>query len=361
MKTLHLETGRHLYGGPRQVLLLLDGLRRRGIGATLACPEESAIAEAARAAGHDVITHPIGGDLDISAISFLTRAVQERQPDLLHAHSRRGADFFGGLAASLARMPAILTRRVDNPDTPVFGSLKYLAYDRIVAISAAVRTQLEAQGVPSGKLRTIRSAVDAGACRPTWPLDRFRAAFGLAPGERTVAIVGQLIPRKGHAVLFEAWPAIRARCPDARLLVFGTGPLQAELQARLQGMAGPATNVSFAGFRPDLREFLGHVDLLVHPALREGLGIGVLEAQAAGVPVVGFAAGGVPEAVADGISGLLVPPGDSRALADGVCRLLDDPALRARLGAAGADRIRGEFSPDQMVDSYIELYREVLE
>jgi len=365
VKTLHLETGRHLYGGPRQVLLLLDGLKKRGIEATLACPAESAIATAAAGAGHPVITHPIGGDLDISAISFLTRTVQRLKPDLLHAHSRRGADYFGGLAAALAGVPAILTRRVDNPDAPVVGTLKYLAYDRVVAISAAVRAQLEREGLPAAKLRTIRSAVDADACQPTWTRERLLAEFGLEPTDQVVAVVAQLIPRKGHALLLEAWPLIRRRCPDARLLVLGAGPLRAELAGRLEAAAGPdadgvAASVTFAGFRPDLLAFLGRVDLVVHPAAREGLGVGLLEAQAAGVPVVACAAGGIPEAVADADTGLLVAPGDPVALADGVTLLLDDPEWRQQLGLAAAARIRAGFSPDRMVESYIELYREVL-
>jgi len=381
LKTLHLETGRHLYGGPRQVLLLLDGLRKRGVGVTLACPTASAIADAATAAGHAVITHAIGGDLDVSAISFLTRLVQRLKPDLLHAHSRRGADFFGGLAATIARIPAVLTRRVDNPDTPVVGSLKYLAYDRVVAISDAVHDQLESQGVPATKLRTIRSSIDAAACQPTWTREQFLTEFALEPTNRVVAVVAQLIPRKGHALLLQAWPLIHKRCPDARLLIFGAGPLQTELEAELRDEAlhdhtghdhtghdhtgqsgtGLVSTVTLAGFRPDLREFLGRIDLLVHPATREGLGIGLLEAQAAGVPVVAFAAGGVPEAVADGDTGLLVEPGNASALAEAVILLLDDPHWRQQLGAAAAERIRTRFSPDRMVEAYIELYREVLQ
>lgn len=356
MKTLHIETGRHLYGGPRQVLLLLAGLRQRGIHVTLACSTESAIAAAATAAGHDVITHAIGGDLDISAISFLTRTVQRLKPDLLHAHSRRGADFFGGLAAALAGVPAVLTRRVDNPDTPVVGRLKYLAYDRVVAISAAVHRQLEAQGVPPTKLRTIRSAINADACQPTLTRTQFLTEFGLEESQRVVAVVAQLIPRKGHALLLDAWPLIRNRCPDARLLVFGAGPLDTDLRDR----ADLGGTVTFAGFHHGLLDFFGRVDLVVHPASREGLGVSLLEAQAAGVPVVACAAGGVPEAVADGVTGLLVPPANPAALAEAVIQLLDDPNRRQQFGAAAADRIRTDFSPDRMVEDYLAVYRELL-
>jgi glycosyltransferase involved in cell wall biosynthesis len=242
----------------------------------------------------------------------------------------------------------------------VVGSLKYLAYDRVVAISDAVRGQLEDQGVPATKLRTIRSSVDADACRPSWTRERFRAEFGLAPENRVVAVVAQLIPRKGHTVLLAAWPLIRHHCPDARLLIFGAGPLQADMESGLGNRPDFGDTVTFAGFRPDLREFLGRVDLLVHPASREGLGVSLLEAQAAGVPVVAFAAGGVPEAVADGQTGLLVAPGDAVALAEAVIALLDDPGRRQRLGAAAAARIRADFSPDRMVEHYVALYRELL-
>ena len=227
MKTLHLETGRHLYGGPRQVLLLLDGLRKRGIDATLACPTDSAIAGAAEAAGHHVITHAIGGDLDVSAISFLTRTVQRLKPDLLHAHSRRGADFFGGLAATLARVPAMLTRRVDNPDTPVVGTPQVpgLRPGR-GHLRRRPRPSSRTRACPPAKLRTIRSASTRTPASPPGPGSSFLAEFGLEPGNRIVAVVAQLIPRKGHALLLEAWLLIHKRCPDARLLIFGAGPLR---------------------------------------------------------------------------------------------------------------------------------------
>jgi glycosyltransferase involved in cell wall biosynthesis len=334
----------------------MTALAARGIGGLLACPDGSAIAAAARARGLAVATHPLGGDLDVAALGFLGGILRQRRFDLLHAHSRRGADFFGGIAAAVARVPAVLTRRVDNPDTPVLGVLKYRAYRQVVAVSSAVRAQLLAEGVPPDRIRVIRSAVSVADCAPVWAADRFRGEFGLAPGEPVIAVVAQLIPRKGHELLLAAWPAIRARFPGARLLVFGTGPLEGELVAR----TGASGDVHFAGFRPDLREFLGHIDVLAHPALAEGLGLTLLEAQAAGVPVVGFRSGGVVEAVADGRTGILVPTGDSIALGDAVAALLADPDRRRSLGAAGRARIAAEFSPAAMAAAYAEVYADAL-
>jgi glycosyltransferase involved in cell wall biosynthesis len=356
VQVLHVEAGRHLYGGARQVLELMTALAARGIGGLLACPDGSAIAVAARARGLPVATHPLGGDLDVAALGFLGGLLRQRRFALLHAHSRRGADFFGGLAAGIAGVPAVLTRRVDNPDTPVVGALKYRAYRQVVSVSSAVRAQLVAEGVPPERIRVIHSAVSVADCAPLWSADRFRGEFGLAPGQPVIAVVAQLIPRKGHELLLAAWPAIRARFPGARLLVFGTGPLEGDLVAR----AGASAGVHFAGFRPDLREFLGHIDVLVHPALAEGLGLTLLEAQAAGVPVVGFRSGGVIEAVADGGTGILAPAGDSVALGDAVSALLADPDRRRSLGAAGRARIAAEFSPVAMAAAYAEVYADVL-
>jgi glycosyltransferase involved in cell wall biosynthesis len=330
----------------------MTALAAQGIAGTLACPAGSAIAAAAAGRGLPVATHPLGGDLDLAAVRFLHGLLRTGRFNVLHAHSRRGADVFGGIAAAMAGVPAVLTRRVDNPDTPVVGTLKYRAYHQIVAISAAVRDQLVADGVPAGRVRVIRSAIGADACLPTWARERFLAEFGLAPGDEVVGVVAQLIPRKGHRLLLEAWPAVRNVCPRARLLVFGTGPLEGELVA----LAGASAGVHFAGFRPDLGEFLGHIDVLAHPALAEGLGVSLLEAQAAGVPVVGFRCGGVPEAVADGQTGLLVEPGDTLALGDAILGLLQDPARRPALGAAGRARIRAEFSPAAMAAAYAEVY-----
>jgi glycosyltransferase involved in cell wall biosynthesis len=360
MHIAHLETGRHVYGGARQVLVLARGLGARGVGCTVVCTAGSPVAHEAARLGLAVRELPMGGDLDVGFTRRLARLLADLRPDLLHVHSRRGADWLGGRAARRAAVPAVITRRVDRPESWLAATLKYRPYARIVAISAAIRGQLERAGVAAGRIRLIRSATEPALAQPAWSRERLAREFGLDPAQMLVGCVAQLIPRKGHELLLEAWRSVHGALPGARLLVFGEGPLERALRqgARRAGVEG---TVLFAGFRPDLPAFLGRLDLVVHPALAEGLGLAVLEAQAAGVPVVAFRAGGVPEIVADGETGYLVRTGDAAALAIAVTGLLESPARLRAFGEAAWARVARDFRVADMVEAHLTLSGELLE
>ncbi len=359
MKVLHVEGGRHYYGGARQVVYLIEGLAKRGIENVLVCPPGAQVAEPARAVA-TVVPMPLRGDLDAGFVLRLRALIRSEAPDLVHLHSRRGVDVWGGIAARLAGVPCVLSRRVDNRERPWIAVAKYRLFDRVIAISDGIRDVLLDEGVPPQRLRCVRSALDAGP----WlePVDRaaFLREFGLDDTALVVGVVAQLIRRKGHRHLFDALKILRPAHPRLHVLLFGQGPLRAELEARA-ARGGLAEIVRFVGFRDDLSRWMGGLDVLAHPADREGLGIALLQAQAAGVPVVATRAGGMPEAVQDGVTGLLVAPGDARALADALHRLLDDPALRARMGAAARSRVLERFSVDAMVEGNLAVYREVLQ
>ncbi len=359
MKVLHVETGRHFYGGAQQVAWLLRGLAAAGVDNVLVCPPASGLDEAARAAGIRVVNLPCGGDADLTFAWRLRKLLGRERPDLLHSHSRRGADFLGGLAARLARVPAVVSRRVDHEEPRVAARLRYAGFARIVAISETVAAALGASGVEPGRVTVIRSAVDAGRFRLPAGRERLAREFGIGPGALALAAAGQLIPRKGHDLLLEAMSWLLPRVPNAHLVVFGQGEGRATLEARAAAL-GLGSRVTFAGFRPDLDDFLGAFDLLVHPALREGLGVIMLKAAAAGVPVVAFDAAGAREAVRHGETGWLVPAGDAAALADAVARLAADPALRRRLGEAGRERMRRDFGLESMVEAHLRLYDSVV-
>jgi glycosyltransferase involved in cell wall biosynthesis len=355
MKVLHVETGRYLYGGALQVRYLLDGLHARGVDNLLLCPAGSAIAEAARASA-TVHAVPMRGEADVTFAWRMWRLMVREQPDILHIHSRRGADLWGSLVTRWSGRPAILTRRVDNPEPGWLARWKYRPFRQIVTISEGIRKVLLDEGLPVDKVVCIHSAVDVAAWRQ--PRDRawFNQEFRLPGDARPVGVIAQLIERKGHRHLIEAAPAILEQFPETYFLFFGQGPLRAELEALCRERR-IESQIVFAGFRDDLPHIVPNLDLVVHPAEMEGLGVSLLQAAAAGVPIVACRAGGIPEAVRSGINGILVDPGDVSELAREIKGLLKDPGKMAVLGAGGQQLVRAEFSVDAMVDGNLAVYR----
>ena len=358
MKVVHVETGMHLYGGAQQVAYLLAGLPGHGVENVVVCPPGAAIGQHFAGSAVKVIETPCSGDLDLGFIGRLKRVLREERPDLVHLHSRRGADVLGGLAARSAKVPAILSRRVDNPESRLVAKLKYGLYGRVICISQGIADVLLSEGVPADKVRVVRSAVDATPWNSPESREGFCAEFGVPAGPPLLGVVAQLIERKGHRYLFEALAALKERQAFS-LVVFGQGPLREELEALAKSL-GLAERVCFAGFRKDLPRWLGCLDLLVHPALMEGLGVSLLQASSAGVPIIACRAGGMPEAVRDGVSGLLVPPGDSAALREALAQLLENPERRRELGRNGRRLALEEFSAGVMVAGNLGVYRELL-
>ena len=358
MKILHVEMGRHLYGGARQVVYLLDGLAAFPGEHGLVCAEGSDIATAIR--NPAVKIHPLksSGDLDLGFIERLRLVIRAEQPDLLHIHSRRG-DMMAAMAGRWENLPMVHSRRVDNQPSVFDLRVKFPLFDKIVTISDGIRQVLLQTGVPAGQIICIPSAVDTGRFKPEVERESFLAEFGLRGGEPILAMIAQLIPRKGHAVFFDALPQVLARHPDTQALIFGRGPLQDALRGTVQER-GLERHIRFVGFRTGMEAVIPHVGLVVHPAFREGLGVALLETAACGVPIVACRAGGIPEIVRDGVNGRLLEPGDSAGLAEAINALLDDPAQLAAYGEAGRRLVLEHFSIPRMVEQNRRVYLELL-
>ena len=359
LKVLHVEAGRHLYGGARQVLYLIEGLRRHGVTSVLAAPPDSAIAAAATGEVERLYPLPMHGDLDLALSLRIARAARDVRPDIIHLHSRRGADVYGGLAARLVGVPAVVSRRVDNPEPRWLVSLKYRLYDRVIAISAGIRQVLLNEGMPPARVVCVPSAINA--VDYATPCDRaaFLRATGLPADATVAAIVAQLIPRKGHRHLLAALPQVLQAHPELHIAVLGKGGLRPRLEQEARRI-GVAANVHFLGFRDDLPNLLGCFDFLIHPADMEGLGVSLLQGGAAGLALIGTHVGGIPEIVRHDESGLLIEPGDVPALAAAMTRLAADPALRRRLGDGARRLVVRRFDVETMVAGNLAVYRQVL-
>jgi L-malate glycosyltransferase len=228
--------------------------------------------------------------------------------------------------------------------------------DLAVGVSASVLAGLRADGVEERRLRVIYNGIDTARLERagTGEGAALRARLGLADGEVLVAAVGSLIARKGVDVLLRALALLPAGA--VRLLVAGDGAERAALE-RMAGELGVAGQVDFLGYCADPGPVYRAADIVALASRGEALPLVLLEAACLGRPVVATAVGGVAEAVADGATGLLVPPDDPPALAAALRRLIADAGLRARMGAAGQARVREGFSLEGMVGAFLDTYR----
>jgi len=359
MKVLHVEAGMHLYGGALQVVFLMRGLKAQGVQNMLACPVGSAMAQAG-AEHAEVHAMPMKGDADVGLLGRLRALIRQTRPDVIHLHSRRGADLWGALAGRLEGIPVVLSRRVDNPEHPLVVKLKYRLYDRVITISDGIRQVLRAEGVPEAKLRLVHSSVDTDQYRP----DRSQRAwleqeFKLPAGALVVGMVAQFIPRKGHQTLLQALPEVLKAHPSTHVILLGQGPELARVEQAVQASALLKQHVQLPGFRNDLHRILPNLDLLVHPAFMEGLGVSLLQAAACGVPIIGGRAGGIPEVVQHGVNGLLITPGDVAGLTDSLNQLLASADTRGRMGLAGRAHIESSFSIDAMIRGNLSCYGDI--
>jgi glycosyltransferase involved in cell wall biosynthesis len=359
LKILHVETGRHLYGGSLQVRYLIEGLANEGVSNTLVCEKSTPLVEAVRAWTDNIYPEVIKGDLDVTFIRRLKTILDKEQADLVHLHSRRGCDVFGGIAARLAGVPVILTRRVDNPESRLVASIKYRLYDQVVTISQAISCVLASEGVPADKIACVPSAVDTEQYTPDSDRAWFNQEFDLTDQDIVIGVVAQLIERKGHRYLLAALHQLLNKHPHLKVLIFGRGQLQESLQRQIDA-AGWRQRVRMLGFRQDMDKVMPNLDLLVHPAEMEGLGVSLLQAAASGVPIVASAVGGIPEIVHHGVTGLLVTPADAEALESAVDQMLAQPQRAENMAAAARRLVEVTFSVPAMVQGNLAIYQRLL-
>lgn len=302
----------------------------------------------------------------------LARLFKRLRPDLIHIHGHAAA--LVGVAArilSARRTPLVISvhnfpsYQTANRVLRLAGSVVQRGLSRracrIIAVSKALRDSLvSAEGLRPESVTVIYNGI-----KPCRPADRsadiraFREVHGVPADALVVGVIGRMVPVKGYDVLLDAARRLAATRPDVWFVLVGHGP-QLKTLRRLAVELGIEGRVVFPGFSRDLELFFRLFDVFVFPSLREPFGIVLLEAMSAGTPVVASRSGGAPEIVEDGVTGLLVPPGDAAALAAAVERVLADKDLAESLAGAAAEAVGKRFSLDVMTERTEVVYRECL-
>jgi glycosyltransferase involved in cell wall biosynthesis len=286
------------------------------------------------------------------------RALRMEKPTIFHAHLNWLLSCkFGVMAAAVARVPVVIST-LHNFLLPPWRSNIYWQ-QRLVsanvhqytAVSQAVARQLtDSFDVPSSKVKVLYNGI------PLLPFDQL-AGIKQTDGTRhpIVLTVARLDTQKGHTFLLDAI----AQVPDANFILAGSGAEKEALEAKARNL-GISDRVIFMGHRSDIPDLLANCDLFVLPSLYEGFPLSVLEAMAAGKPVVATTVSGTPEAVLDGVTGYLVPPGNPVALANAIRNVLSDLPRASQMGLAGKRRAQELFSVEAMVQRYDQVYAELV-
>ncbi len=355
LKILHIDPERHWGGGEVQVLGLLDYLAGKGHSNDLLTHPCGKLWE--RCQGTELKTLPlvVRNDLDLRPVMKLRRLIQREGYNIVHLHTKRAHALSMWLPHGPSAPVYVVTRRMDYPERK--NCYTRFLYNRrsdgVVAISRHIFELLVEAGVDAHRIRLIYSGID---------VNRFDSRADGKGADRipTIGMVAVLEARKGHRFLFEAIAQLKAAGMSLRCILAGEGSERKSLE-EIKKHLGLEQEVRFLGFVGDTRAMLAEIDIFVLPSLYEGLGIAALEAMAAGKAVVASRVGGLAEVIADGVTGLLVPPGDSKALGEAIAKLAADPNLARAMGWRAAAQVRAHFTLEQMAARNEAFYYELLE
>lgn len=355
LKILHIDPEKNWGGGEAQVLGLLSYLAATGHRNDLLAHPGGLLLT--RCQGIDVRARPIvmRNDADVRCVPALRRLIRRMSYDVVHFHTKRAHALALWLPRGRRRPKYVVTRRMDYPEpSSWYTRLLYnRRVDGVIAISQAIGNILTRAGVDREKIRCISSGVDPG---------KFAGIGMPAATADDIFVVGCLAAleeRKGHRYLLEAAALLKASGLKIRYDIAGDGPKRAELEAEVARL-GLRDQIRFRGFVTDTVEYFAGVDLLTMPSLYEGLGVAALEAMAAGRAVIATRVGGLTESVIDGVTGFLVPPRDAVALAGAIAELVRSRSLAQTMGSRGRERVRRQFSLENMARQNESYYYELV-
>lgn len=338
------------------------GLAARGHGAMMVTRPDQVMADRCRQSGIEHISLPLRHEFDLDSMRRLARIATGRGVDVVHVHKgiahsvALGATFLGG------RFGLVVNRGVPFPLTWLTApKYRWRRIDRIVVVSESLKAIVLKSGrIPAERVTVVYAGVDLARFDPARAMPaRFRAEMGIEPSARLVGVVG-IRPEKGWTVVLDSFAAVRREVPDAHLLLVGCHDeaIRRQVEARVTaaGLDGAATATLT---RPDMPDVLAACAVVVDPSFAAGITGTIREALALEVPVVASRVGGNPELIEDGVTGLLVEPGDGTGFSAAITRMLSSPEEAHTMACSGRERVRTGFSTEVRINRLEALYREV--
>ncbi len=359
LNILQVISGKTWSGGQQQTLHLLTGLRKRGHNSILACPPGSQLGGKAEELGIKVYRVPMRKEADMSSVRQLYRIMKEERVDVVNAQ-RPSSHTLGLIAARLARVPVfVATRRVSVPVNFFSAKLKYSLADRVISVSDAVRDILIGCGVQPRKIVTVYSGIDLSRFNPDKVEgSRIREEFGIFPDTPLVGMIGNVGRFKGQREFLKAAKIVLRDVPNARFMLVGSGAEKGFIDGIDKEML---PYFVCAGFRKDIPEILAALDVHVNSSIGfDGLAGTIREGLTMRRPTVATDVAGHKEIIRDMETGLLIPPGDDKALALAIVKLVKDKELAFRLAAKGREFVERNMAEDIMVERTEAVYLDAL-
>ena len=353
---LHTEASPGWGGQEIRILAEAQAFRARGWRVLLACRPKSRLLAEAREAGIPASPISMRGALDLLSCLALRRLMKIERVDLVHTHSSVDSWLATAAAKSLG-LPVVRGRHVSIVVRRRRALVYHLA-DRVITSGEAVKRVLITAGVSPEKIVTVPAGVDTERFAARVSGDRVRKEFGIEGP--VVGMVAMFRSSKGHRVFFEAVREIRRMRPDARFLVVGDGIGRPDVEGEIRRLELEKV-ITLTGYRRDIPEVMAAMDCLVLPAIRsEGIPQVIVQALALGKPVVASAVGGIPEVIHEGKTGILVPPGNSTALAQAILSVLENLEAARAMALRGREMVQARFNFAQQIDQTEAVYRDLL-
>ncbi|MCX7918797.1 MAG: glycosyltransferase family 4 protein [bacterium] len=370
MRILHLISSSNIGGSPIHTLLLCQELEKLGCKTLIISPQNGSFESEIKKSGIEWIPMDLNAPFRISLYNQLSQMILQKQIDIIHTHELK-ADFIGFILAWKTRRPLITTihNMINKGPLPNWKKYVYICLTRliatrqnkIIAVSDAVRhNTIDKLKIPGDKVITIRNGTKILELNPALDKPSILRNLGLLPNKPVIALISRLIPKqKGHTYFLQAAKLILKQNPKPQFLIIGDGTIRKYLEVLTQQL-GIQSDVHFVGWQHNIFDILQSIDICVVPSLWDPLPRIVLEAMAAGIPVVASNVDGIPEAVIDGVTGILVPPANAQRLADACLTLLNHPEKAKQMGYAGRNRAIAEFSSDRHAQEVLKVYEEIL-